>query len=174
MKLANIVRKSLSADIAKGARRARRSRKGAVSVEFAVVGSMTLLLLIGFAVLSLGVYRYQQVAYLARVGARYASTHGAQYRADNQLAEGDSDTWEQDIQDNGILPQSSALDPSKLNVSATWSAGDNEANAATSASNFTLTADNAVTVTVTYQWVPEGYLANPITFTSSSTMPMAY
>ncbi len=30
----------------------------------------------------MGIYRYQQVASLAREGARYASVHGSQYAAD--------------------------------------------------------------------------------------------
>ena len=33
---------------------------------------------------------------------------------------------------------------------------------------------NTVTVTVTYQWVPEMYLAGPFTLTSTSTAQMLY
>ena len=154
--------------------RARPRRNGATTVEFAIVGPMALLLLIGFAVLALQVYRYQQVAYLARAGARYASTHGAQHRADHRLPVGTATVWEQDIRDNGVLPRCSALAPDKLTVKATWSADNNQANAADSATNFTSTIDNAVTVTVTYQVSAEAYLSTPITLTSSATMPMAY
>jgi hypothetical protein len=125
-------------------------------------------------VLALGVYRYQQVAYLARVGARYASTHGAQYRVDHRMPVGNTAIWEQDIRDNGVLPRCSVLDPGKLTVTATWSAGNNEANAADSATNFTSTIKNAVTVTVTYQWFPEAFIPAPITLTSNATVPMAY
>lgn len=154
--------------------RARTCRKGTTVVEFAVVGPIALLLLIGFAVLAMGVYRYQQVAYLARAGSRYAMTHGAQCRADHRMPEGTMTTWEQDIRDNGVLPRCSALDPASLTVNATWSAGDNEGNAADGSTDSTSTVHNAVTVTVSYQWFPEAYLGSPITLTSSSTMPMAY
>jgi Flp pilus assembly protein TadG len=133
-----------------------------------------LLLLIGFAVLATGVYRYQQVAFLAREGARYASTHGAQYRVDMRLAAGTTTTWTQEIRDNGVVPYCSALDTSRLTVSASWSAGDNRTNAANSSTGFTSTINNYVTVTVSYEWFPELFLVGPITLTSTSTAPMSY
>ena len=71
-------------------RRACRRRIGATTLEFAIVAPIALLFLIGGVNLALGVYRYQQIAYLARAGARYASTHGAQYRADNRLSVGNA------------------------------------------------------------------------------------
>lgn len=153
---------------------AQSRRKGAVTVECAIVGPIALLLLIGFAVLTMGVYRYQEVAYLARVGARYASTHGAQYRADNRLPDGTMTTWTQDIRENAVLPQCSALDPTDLTVNASWSNGDNVANAADWTTSSTTTVPNAVTVTVTYRWLPEAFLRKSYTLTSSATMPMSY
>jgi hypothetical protein len=33
---------------------------------------------------------------------------------------------------------------------------------------------NTVSVTVSYTWMPEMYLAGPITLTSTSTMPMSF
>jgi Flp pilus assembly protein TadG len=155
-------------------RRTRHLRKGAALVEFAFVGSVTLLLLIGFAILAAGVFRYQQVAYLAREGARHASTHGAQYRADHRLPVGNPSTWTQEIRDQSVLPHSTALSPGKLTVDAAWSAGDNRANAADSTTEFTTTISNRVTVTVVYAWSPEAFLAGPITLRSTATMPMAY
>lgn len=152
----------------------RHRRKGAALVEFAIVGPLLLLLLIGFAVLATGVFRYQQIAYLAREGARYASTHGAQYRADQRLPEGDQEVWTQDILDNAILTQMTALDPSRLTVSASWTTGDNRANAGDRSDDFRSTINNSVTVTVSYQWSPEAYVARPITLSSTTTMPMAY
>lgn len=155
-------------------RRPARRRRGAAVVEFAIVGPVALLLLIGFAVLAMGVFRYQQVAYLAREGARYASTHGAQYHADEHLPPGNHATWTQEIRNEAILPAISALDPSRLTVAASWSAGDNRANAANQATGYQTTIDNAVTVTVTYQWIPEAFLSSPINLTSTVTVPMAY
>ena len=155
-------------------RRARCRRQGATVVEFAFVGSFTLLLLIGFAILAAGVFRYQQVAYLAREGARYASTHGAQYRVDHDLPVGTPATWKQEVRDQSVSPHSTSLAPAKLTVDASWSAGDNRANAADPATGFRTTIDNPVTVTVVYAWSPEAFLAGPITLRSTATMPMAY
>jgi Flp pilus assembly protein TadG len=152
----------------------RRARRGATVVEFAIVGPVVLLLLIGFAILSLGVFRYQQIAHLAREGARYASSHGAQYRSDHHLAAGDAAAWTQDIRDQAVVPGSTVLDPNHLTVAASWSAGHNRANAGDPATGFTTTVNNVVSVTVTYQWIPEGYLAGPINLTSTAAVPMAY
>ena len=118
-------------------------------------------------------YHARLVDNLARAGARYASTHGAQYRVDHRLPVGTTAVWEEDI-GSDVLPQCSGLDPSKLTVTAAWSAGNNEANAADADTDFTSTVKNTVTVTVSYQWFPEGYLSEPVTFTSSATMPMTY
>jgi Flp pilus assembly protein TadG len=154
--------------------RCRRHRAGTTAVEFAVIGSAVVLLLLGFAVLVPGVYRYQQVAYLARAGARYASTHGAQYRADNRLPPGDQTTWTQEIRDQAILPRMTALDPSRLTVTASWSAGNNQANAGNSTTAFRSTVPNTVAVTVTYEWHPEAFFGSQFTLTSTATVPMAY
>ncbi|MHC5540093.1 TadE family protein, partial [Singulisphaera rosea] len=48
-----------------------RSRRGAVMAESAVVYSALMLLLLGMITVGLGVFRYQQVASLAREGARW-------------------------------------------------------------------------------------------------------
>ena len=61
------------------AHRARR-RRGVAAVEFAVIAPVVLLFAFGLIVGGLGVFRYQEVAHLAREGARYASTHGGMYR----------------------------------------------------------------------------------------------
>src|SRR5262245_35933553 len=105
--------------------RTHRNRTGATVVEFAIIAPLVFLLLIGFAVLATGVYRYQQVAYLAREGARYASTHGAQYRVDNKLPMGNTTTWSDEIRDQAIMPAMSSLSPSRMTVAVSWSAGDN-------------------------------------------------
>jgi Flp pilus assembly protein TadG len=59
-------------------------RPGAVLVETAVVLPVVLLLLLGLLVGGMGVVRYQEVAHLAREGARYASTHAGRYAEDGQ------------------------------------------------------------------------------------------
>ena len=102
----------------------RAVRDGATTVEFAVIAPIVFLLLIGFAVMALGVYRYQQVGFLARVGARYASTHGAQYRTDHRLPPGTLDDWIEDIRVNGVLPQASMMTPESIQA-RTWRLIDN-------------------------------------------------
>ncbi len=149
-------------------------RRGATVVEFALVAPLVMLLLLGFAVLAVGVYRYQEIAYLAREGARYASTHGAQYRADNRLSAGNSTVWTQEIRDTAVLPKASALDPEYLTATANWSAGSNWANAGDASTSFSSTVKNTVTVTVTYQWFPESFWIGPVTLQSSATAPTAY
>jgi len=59
--------------------RTPRSRAGATSVEFAMVAAVVLLMLIGLIVMALGVFRYQELARLAREGARYAAVRGTSY-----------------------------------------------------------------------------------------------
>jgi Flp pilus assembly protein TadG len=149
-------------------------RRGAAVVEFAVIGPVVMLLLIGFAVLTMGVFRYQQVAYLARQGARYASTHGAQYRVDSELPPGDEAVWTTDVRESGILPWIAAMNPDQLTTTVSWSAGNNKANAANTAAGSESTIDNSVTVTVAYNWLPEAFLGGPIQLTSTVTMPMHY
>src|SRR6266446_5777672 len=57
-------------------------RSGATMVEFAVVASVTFFLILAMIVGAMGVFRYQEVAHLAREGARYAATHGGNYTKD--------------------------------------------------------------------------------------------
>ena len=59
-----------------------RSRRGVHLVESAIVYPIVLLLLIGVLVVGLGVFRYQQMASLARDGARWASVRGGRYQTD--------------------------------------------------------------------------------------------
>ena len=63
--------------------RGARRRWGGTLVEGAVVGSLSLMLLLGTVVVGLGVFRYQQVADLAREGTRYAAVHGPTWVSKN-------------------------------------------------------------------------------------------
>lgn len=165
-------------------------RRGTTAVEAAIVFPLTFLLLLGLAVGSLGVFRYQEVAALAREGARYASTHGAQYRkdagwgtgtagtstggtsngflwyqADPSLAPGTNSSWCQNIYDSAIGSKRVALSPNMLTCQVGWPPIINLPN-----------PDNwpgsRVSVTVTYQWMPEAFLIGPINLSSTSTMPI--
>ena len=130
-------------------------RRGTHLLECAVVVPVLFLLLFGLLVGALGVFRYQQVASLAREGARYASVHGSQY----QEVTGKPAATAADVYTNAIAPRAVILDPSQLSSSVTWNPDNRQG--------------STVTVQVTYQWVPEAYLGG-LTLSSTSTTPMSY
>lgn len=144
-------------------------RRATTLVEFAVVAPVTFLLIFGLIIGGLGVFRYQEVASLAREGARYASVRGAEYQAEA----GNPAATPEDVYNNAILPNAVALDPNKLGYSVTWLYPDKSVQHIIN-DNYETVQTNTVTVTVTYQWVPELYLVGPLTLTSSSTMPLTY
>src|SRR5262245_37729382 len=74
-------------------------RRGAVLVESAVVFPVFMILLLGLIVGGMGIFRYQQVAWLAREGARYASVRGADYKKE---VSGATAATAQTIRDNAI------------------------------------------------------------------------
>jgi Flp pilus assembly protein TadG len=133
----------------------QRKRPGVTVVECAVIFPVVFLLLLGTIVAGLGVFRYQEIAALAREGARYASVHGARYEFDTgKLAATPSDVYEQ-----AIRPKAVALDQTKLKYSVTWSPDNRQG--------------GTVTVQVDYFWIPEAYLGG-IQLSSTSTMWMSY
>lgn len=163
-------------------------RPGTTLMESAIVLPLTFFLLLMMVVGSIGVFRYQEMASLARSAARYASTHGAQYRRDagqdtgspgtyveqseglhwyqtDPLAPSGTDVgWTQDIHDQAIRPNLVALDPGSLRVRVGWPPVVNQPSK----------PDNwpasKVTIRVSYQWTPEFPFFGPITLTSTSTM----
>ena len=171
-------------------RRAAQRRSGATVVECAVVYPATFLLLLGLIVAAQGVSRYQEVAALARAGARYASTHGAQYRRDASLpvgtagtyaatsgglfwysvdptqASGTDTSWTGDTYDSAVRPKVVALDPTLLTFKMGYPSVINQP---TKPDNW---PGSQVTVTVSYQWLPQLYLVGPITLSSTSSLPI--
>lgn len=141
-------------------------RRGATLVECAFVLPLAFFIMLILIVGGIGVFRYQEVATLAREGARYASTHGHQSRKDAGLAIGTADEWKQDIYTNGIAPRMVALDPNKLSYTVTWPDVINQPG---KPDNW---PGSKVDVTVTYQWFPEWGLIGPINLTSTSSMPI--
>src|SRR5438552_18248920 len=98
----------------------RSRRRGTTAVEAAIVYPVVLLLTLGLGIVGLGVFRYQQVAALAREGARYAAVHGGQWKADDTTR---TLTTPTDVYNNAILPHAAGLDTSQLAVSditVTW------------------------------------------------------
>lgn len=130
-------------------------RSGVTVVECAIIFPGFFLLLIGTIVMGLGVFRYQEVAHLAREGARWASVHGLEY----QQRTGNWAATPQDVFDNAIKPNVVALDPNQLSYKVTWNPDNRQG--------------GLVSVTVNYNWVPEVFFGG-FTLTSTSTVPVSY
>jgi Flp pilus assembly protein TadG len=128
----------------------RRAARGVTLVEVAITAPITFLLLIGLIVGSLGTFRYQQVATLAREGATYASNHGPYYQSRYGFRKATSET----VLSNVIIPLAAGLDTSALHCTLTYD-----------------TSANTATVKLDYDWLPEGLL--PATkLSSTSVMPI--
>lgn len=132
-----------------------QSRHGAVIVENAVVLPVFLFLVIAMIVGTLGVFRYQQVASLAREATRYASVRGLQYA----VTTGKDAATPKDVYDNAILPRVTGMDLNRLTYDVSWSPDNNQG--------------SLVTVRVTYSWIPEAFLGG-MDLTSTSTLAVAY
>jgi hypothetical protein len=165
-------------------------RSGATLVEVAIIFNLVLVLLIGLVVGAMGVFRYQQMAYLAREAARYAAVHGGQYQHENAQAISQHtlpNVTRDYIQDKVILANASNLDASLLQVTITlnnpngsfdWDDTDNNnqrwPNTPQTINGTNYNVTNTVSVTVTYQWTPEWFFSGPITMSSTAVMPMCY
>ncbi len=148
-------------------KRAARLRRGTTAVEFAVVAPIAIFLLLATMVGSQGVFRYQQVAALARDASRWASVHGAQYAQDT----GNPAATSEDIYESVILPQATTLKPEHMSYQVSWDKSNLPLEITDDVQN---PVGNTVTVTVSYQWLPEIFLLGPINLTSSSTVQMNY
>ena len=133
----------------------KQQRRAATVMEWAVVAPVFFLLLIGLIVGALGVFRYQQMASLAREGARFASVRGAKYAE----VTGQAAATGSDVYDQVILPGATALDPAQLGYDVTWTPDNRQG--------------SQVTVKVTYHWIPEAFLGG-VDLTSTSTMTVSY
>ncbi len=157
----------------------QQRRRGATLVECAFVLPLTFLLVIGMIVGSLGVFRAQETAELARAAARYASVHGGKY-----TAEGKGTLTRQQIIDAAVTPRATSLSPMTVNIDLVLPDGTvfawDHAHWNTHDRTYTLTQQNGqgkynrVRVQVIYNWTPEAFLIGPIQLTSTSEMPMSY
>jgi Flp pilus assembly protein TadG len=145
-----------------------QSRPAATTVEFAVVASVTFLLLLGLLIGGMGIFRYQQVSRLARDASRWASVHGTQYATDTK----NTAATATDVYNQAIKPNAAGLDLNKLTYSVTWSTSNSPYHTAT-VNNQSVQVANTVTVTINYTWVPEAYLGG-ITLSSTSVSVMSY
>jgi Flp pilus assembly protein TadG len=137
-------------------------------VEFAVVASLTAVILLGLLIGGLGIFRYQQVARLARDGSRWASVHGTQYAHDTK----NTAATAQDVYNQVIAPNATGLDLSQLTYSVTWDTDNSPSHTAT-VNGQQVSVANTVTVTVTYNWIPEALLGR-VTLSSTSESVMSY
>jgi Flp pilus assembly protein TadG len=144
-----------------------RPRSGATLLEFAVVGPVFFLLILGLIIGGMGIFRYQEVASLAREASRWASVHGYQYQLDTGLPAATA----QDVYNNVIAPNAFSMDTTQLNCQVTWNISNRPYHTVI-VNNNVVAVGNTVTVTVTYQWLPEAFLGG-ITLTSTSTVPMS-
>lgn len=119
-----------------------------------MIYSLALLLVLGTIILGMGVFRYHQIAWLAREGARWAAVHGPTYQSEQTQ----SAPTAQSVLSNAVTPKIVALNTAKLSATLTWN---------TSASPPT------VSFKLTYSWVPEAYLS-AVTITSTSTQVIMY
>lgn len=146
---------------------AQQRRRGVAATEGVLVLPILVFLLIATVVGGYGIFRYQQIAMLAREGARYASVHGGQYQQET----GNAAATQQDVYNNAIVPLATCLDLSQLSCTVSWNANNMPYSMST---DYEKPTNNTVTVTVNYNWFPEAYLIGPIVLSSTSTMPMSY
>jgi Flp pilus assembly protein TadG len=149
-------------------RRQVARREGATLVESAIVYPVVFFLIIALMVGAMGVFRYLQVAALAREGARYASVHGNQYAQENNTTA----ATQTDIQ-NYVVDNSISMDTTQLNTAVSWNTSNTQYHNTLDANNNIVPVQNIVSVTVTYTWIPEMYLGG-ITLSSTSNTPISY
>ena len=164
-------------------------RGGTVALESAVVYPVLFFLVLATFVGGMGIFQYQQDAYLAREAARYASTHGGEYQQENDSAikAGSLPNVTEDyLKKNIIYPQTTWIDQSQLTVTTmfnqpgSYAGWDSTANRWPTSlwtdpvTGIQYSITNTVSVTVSYQWYPLYYLTGPITLQSTSVMPMCY
>jgi Flp pilus assembly protein TadG len=140
-------------------------RSGATAVEMAVAAPVFVFLLFALVIGGLGIFRYNQVAHLARQGARYAVVRGTDYQSELHKPAATQAT----ILSEAVLPNANALDASRLTVQVTW----DKSNAPKQLLPDGTTVSNYVIVTVSYRWLPEAFFGGG-TMTSTSKMPMSY
>lgn len=137
---------------AASSRRRSRHRRGVILIESAIVYSVVLMLILGTIVMGLGVFRYQQIASLAREASRWASVHGATYQSENNLA------TPTDAQVTAaVVTRAVIMDTTQLTFDL----------------DQTKMANGVASVKVTYNWIPEAYFGS-ITMSSTSVMPVTY
>jgi Flp pilus assembly protein TadG len=149
--------------------RAQQRRSGATVIEAAFVFPLLFLLLLGLMVGASGIFRYSQLASLAREGARYASVHGGQYAQEMGVTAPTPDQ----IFTNVIAPMAAGFDTTQIGYSITYNTSNWPYHTTLDSNNNVVPIQNTVTVTLIYTWIPEAFLGG-VTLSSTSVMPMSY
>ena len=166
-------------------------RRAGVLIESAIVLPIAFMLILAVIVGGMGIFRYQEVAHLARQTARYAAVHGGQYAQENTSAITAGtlpNVNENYLAQNVAAANAVSLDSSQLSVSVSitthggtydWDDTTDNNNrlpysSYTDSNSNPVYVTNTVQVTVSYQWMPEWSLVGPITLTSTAVVPMSY
>jgi Flp pilus assembly protein TadG len=179
-----------------------KKRRGASVIEAAIVLPVTFALVLGILIGGIGIVRYQQMAFIARETARFASVHGGQYARTNAgaIAAGALPKVDSAYLVNFAKSKAAALDPGQLQVTISMTV----INPAATAASTTETVDwdnttenqnrspysawtntdttpptnnqvcNVVTVQVTYRWSPGLFGVGPIDLTNTAVLGMSY
>ncbi len=152
------------------------ARRAAAAVEVALVLPVLFALVCGIVTGGVAVFQHQQVACLAREGARWAAVRGAQSETDT----GRPPPTRDDIVSAAVLPLAVGMDPARLDVRVEWV--DRGANAVVdwdsapkdlrSVAPGGEYVSNAVRVTVTYRCAP-GVLGNAVTVRSTAEQSLS-
>lgn len=123
-------------------KRCRRcARLGACAVEFAIVGPVILLVLIGISFTGLAAFRYIQLANVACHAARWAAVHSDRYAAATRTPVASAN----DVYESAIKPRLVATRPEQLQWQVEWT-----------------DEGRIVTVTLRYTQSPEAYFAGGV------------
>ena len=149
----------------------RRPRRGTVLVEAALVYPVVFMVILGILMLSIAVFRYQQVAHIAREASRWASVHGARYAKET----GNPAATPADVYNNAILPQAAGMHGANLGYSVSWSTSNEQTHTGTYVDPVTtetkvVAVFNTVSVTVTYTFNTGLFGTIPVSSTSTVTM----
>lgn len=147
----------------------RRStrRPGAAVVELAIIYSALFLVLFTLILGAIAVFRYQQVAQLAREGSRWAAVHGADWATE----QGKPPTTPTDVYENAIRPRAVSMDESKLSCAVTWDKSQKTYHTVVR-NDQVVPVTNNVIVTVSYKW--DAFIFGPVTLRSTSVSSMHY
>jgi Flp pilus assembly protein TadG len=145
------------------------ARRGAALVEVAIIVPLFIFLIAIAADVVSGVYRFQQVATLARTGARYAAVHAGMYAQEWTTSVVTADTLKQNV----ILPQSFNLNTSLLTCNLSWLPSGNSYPYYDS-TDTGVRKYNMVRVELNYSWQPIFLFGSPLTLTSRSEMTISY